>query len=61
VPHDLTMRSFGVLRALDTPRFGVSIVDSDEPATNGSVAVFAAVAAAVWHRHGWADRWPVSS
>ena len=61
VPHDLTMRSFGVLRALDTPRFGVSIVDSDEPATNGSDAVFAAVAAAVWHRHGWADRWPVSS
>ena len=60
VPLDLTMRSFGVLRAVDTPPIDVEIVDATGPATNGSDTVFAAVATAVWHRHSWADRWPVS-
>jgi hypothetical protein len=60
VPHDLTMRSFGVLRAVDTPPIEVEIVDVDGPPVNGSDAVFAAVAAAVWRRAGWALRWPTS-
>ena len=60
VPHDLTIRSFGVLRAVDTPRITVSIEPSDDEPINGSDAVFAAVAAAAWHRAGWADRWPTA-
>lgn len=57
-PRDLTMRSFGILRAIDTPRIEVTIDDDDGEPVNGSDAVFAAVAAAVWHRSGWAPRWP---
>jgi aerobic-type carbon monoxide dehydrogenase small subunit (CoxS/CutS family) len=58
VPHDLTIRSFGVLRAVDTPPIEVEIVESGDPPVNGGDAVFAAVAAAAWHRAGWAPRWP---
>jgi xanthine dehydrogenase small subunit len=61
VPHDLTMRSFGVLRAVDTPPIQVEIVDGAGPPVNGSDAVFAAVAAAVWCRSGWTPRWPTSA
>jgi hypothetical protein len=50
--HDLTIRSFGVLRALDTPEIDVEIVGADGPAVNGSDAVFAAVAAALWVERG---------
>lgn len=60
VPHDLTMRSFGVLRAVDTPRIDVSIAAHAGPPVNGSDAVFAAVAAAAWRHAGWAPRWPTS-
>lgn len=60
VPHDLTMRSFGVLRAVDTPRIDVEIVPSDADAVNGSDAVFAAVAAAVWRHAGLPVRWPTT-
>jgi xanthine dehydrogenase small subunit len=60
VPHDLTIRSFGVLRAVDTPPIEIDIRDAAGAAVNGSDAVFAAVAAAVWHRSGWAPRWPTS-
>jgi xanthine dehydrogenase small subunit len=54
VPLDLTIRSFGILRAVDMPAIHVTIVDdeaaeSTEP-VNGSDAVFAAVAAATWLR-----------
>ncbi len=56
--HDLTIRSFGVLRAVDTPRVEVSVVaDGGEP-VNGSDAVFAAVAAAVWIDLGRPPQWP---
>ena len=49
--HDLTIRSFGVLRAVDTPPIEVDDRRrSDAPPVNGSDAVFAAVAAAAWHR-----------
>jgi len=48
--HDLTIRSFGVLRAKDTPRIDVEIVDdSGAPRGAASDAVFAAVAAATWN------------
>jgi CO/xanthine dehydrogenase Mo-binding subunit len=45
-PLDLTVRSFGVLRAVDTPPIHVEIADASGPPVNGSDAVFAAVAAA---------------
>jgi hypothetical protein len=54
--HDLTMRSFGLLRAQDTPHIEVGIADgaehSEAEPVNGSDAVFAAVAAAEWVRLG---------
>jgi len=56
--HDLTIRSFGVLRAIDTPTITVEIVPSDGPAVNGSDAVFVAVAAAGWLRSGCVQDWP---
>jgi aerobic-type carbon monoxide dehydrogenase small subunit (CoxS/CutS family) len=62
VPLDLTIRSFGVLRAVDTPAIEVTIEPSSgSPAgtpVNGSDAVFAAVAAAVWRTDGFPLRWP---
>ena len=56
--HDLTIRSFGILRAKDTPHIDVDIVRSDRPAVNGSDAVFAAVAAAAWQAEGLPPEWP---
>jgi len=50
--QDLTIRSFGVVRALDTPPIDVEIVPGDGPPVNGSDAVFAAVAAALWVERG---------
>lgn len=60
--HDLTMRSFGIVRAVDTPHVSVEILppgDRPEP-VNGGDAVFAAVAAAVWRHDGWSSRWPTT-
>lgn len=56
--HDLTMRSFGVLRAVDTPDIRITLVPSDAPPVNGSDSVFAAVAAATWIARGLPPRWP---
>ncbi|MEZ5180225.1 MAG: hypothetical protein R2746_18595, partial [Acidimicrobiales bacterium] len=50
--HDLTIRSFGVLRAVDTPPIEVEVDPAPGPPVNGSDAVFAAVAAAVWLHQG---------
>jgi CO/xanthine dehydrogenase Mo-binding subunit len=48
--HDLTIRSFGVIRAKDTPPIDVEIVDdTGPPLARASDAVFAAVAAATWN------------
>ena len=48
--HDLTIRSFGILRAKDTPPIDVEIVDDPgAPRARASDAVFAAVAAATWN------------
>ena len=57
--HDLTVRSFGVLRSMDMPQVNVTIVESDDEPVNASDAVFAAVAAAAWLHAGTPQRWPV--
>jgi hypothetical protein len=57
-PQDLTIRSFGVLRAVDTPPIEVEIEPSPGPPVNGSDAVFAAVAAATWIAQGLPPEWP---
>jgi aerobic-type carbon monoxide dehydrogenase small subunit (CoxS/CutS family) len=56
--HDLTIRSFGVLRAVDTPPIEVTIEPDEGPPVNGSDAVFAAVAAATWIAQGTPTDWP---
>jgi xanthine dehydrogenase small subunit len=56
--HDLTVRSFGVVRAGGTPPVYVTIDAADGPPVNGSDAVFAAVAAAVWAAQGFPPEWP---
>ncbi len=58
VVHDLTIRSFGVLRAVDTPPIDVEIDPAPGAPVNGSDAVFAAVAAAVWIDQGCSQDWP---
>jgi hypothetical protein len=61
VPEDLTIRSFGILRARHTPP--ISVRHADHPAAYGppvrvSDAAFAAVAAATWIAQGLPPRWP---
>jgi xanthine dehydrogenase small subunit len=56
--HDLTIRSFGVLRAVDTPPIHVDVVAGEGPAVPVSEAVFASVAAAVWLHQGRPPVWP---
>ena len=56
--HDLTIRSFGIVRAVDTPAIDVHVVPSDRPPVPASDAVFAAVADAVWSHQGRPGRWP---
>ena len=59
--HDLTVRSFDVVRAADTPPIRVTIEpDAGEPC-NGSDAVFAAVAAATWLTRGTPETWPTDT
>ncbi|MBW3645216.1 MAG: molybdopterin-dependent oxidoreductase [Actinobacteria bacterium] len=58
--HDLTIRSFGILRAGETPPVEIEIVASEATPVNGSDAVFAAVAAAEWLRQGCPQDWPTS-
>ena len=56
--HDLTIRSFAILRAIDTPRIDVVIDEGDGPPVAVGDAVFAAVAAAVWRSEGFPEIWP---
>jgi len=56
--HDLTIRSFGIVRPSAMPHVEVELVPSDGPPVNGSDAVFAAVAAAVWIGQGCPQDWP---
>jgi xanthine dehydrogenase small subunit len=59
--HDLTIRSFGILRASETPPITVTVLDDPAPARARSTdAVFAAVAASTWLAFGCPDRFPVS-
>ena len=60
LPQDLTVRSFGILRAGETPPIDVRIDRSCAhlPPVNGSDAVFAAVAAATWLAQGLPQDWP---
>jgi xanthine dehydrogenase small subunit len=56
--RDLTIRSFGILSALETPPVHVVLHPSDVWPVNGSDAVFAATAAAVWLADGLPPEWP---
>ena len=56
--QDLTIRSFGILRARDMPAVEVEIDRSGGEPVNGSDAVFAAVAAAAWIGEGCPQDWP---
>jgi aerobic-type carbon monoxide dehydrogenase small subunit (CoxS/CutS family) len=58
VIHDLTVRSFGILRAVDTPTINIAIESDDGPPVNGSDAVMAAVAAAAWLARDCPQDWP---
>lgn len=57
-PHDLTIRSFGILRATEMPHVDVEVVPSSDAPRNGSDAVFAAVAGAAWLHAGLPPYWP---
>lgn len=57
-PVDLTVRSFGVIRAVDTPLIEIELVEDNGPSINGSDAVFAAVAATAWRAAEFPSRWP---
>jgi xanthine dehydrogenase small subunit len=57
-PHDLTIRSFGVLRAVDMPPVTVEIEDDGGAPVAGSDAVFAAMAGAAWVARGCPVDWP---
>ena len=59
--HDLTIRSFGVLRAVDTPPIEVEITPSTAEPVRGGDAVFAAVAAAAWLHLGCPTDWPTGT
>ena len=58
VPQDLTIRSFGILRARDMPGVEVEVIASGGPPVAVSDAVFAAVAAAAWRADGYPPEWP---
>jgi xanthine dehydrogenase small subunit len=56
---DLTIRSFGVVPARETPEIEVTVNAGTGRAVNGSDVVFAATAAAVWISYGLPPRWPI--
>jgi CO/xanthine dehydrogenase Mo-binding subunit len=58
--YDLTIRSFGILRASDTPPIDVTILDDPAPPrARATDAVFGAVAAAAWLAAGCPDTFPI--
>ncbi len=59
--HDLTVRSLGIMRSVDTPRISVEVIDAPGKApVNVSDAVFAACAALAWRVSGHQQTWPVA-
>lgn len=56
--HDLTIRSFGILRAVDTPPIEIEIIDTGGEPVPASDVVFAAVAAAIWIHQDLPTQWP---
>ena len=58
MPHDLTVRSFGIVRARDMPTVEIDVDDDGSDPVNGSDAVFAAVALAAWSAAGLPGCWP---
>ena len=56
--HDLTVRSFGIVGSAQMPAVCIDVVDDGTEPANGSDAVFAAVAAAVWMARGTPPTWP---
>jgi hypothetical protein len=59
--RDLTIRSLGVLRAVDTPPIEVEVTASTAAPVRGGDAVFAAVAAAAWRHLGCPTDWPTGA
>ncbi len=59
--HDLTVRSFGIVSAANMPAVRIEVLDDGSEPVNGSDAVFAAVAAAVWISRGLPPTWPTGS
>ena len=59
--HDLTVRSFGIVGAAHMPAVRIEVLDDGSEPVNGSDAVFAAVAAAVWIDRGCPPTWPTGS
>jgi xanthine dehydrogenase small subunit len=59
--HDLTIRSFGILRAVDMPPVEVEVVPAAGPPVRAGDAVFAAVAAAAWLHAGCPPDWPTGT
>ena len=59
--HDLTVRSFGIVSAANMPAVRIEVLDDGSEPVNGSDAVFAAVAAAVWIDRGCPPTWPTGS
>jgi aerobic-type carbon monoxide dehydrogenase small subunit (CoxS/CutS family) len=58
--HDLTVRSLGIVRSVDTPRITVEVIDKPSlESVNGSDAVFAAAAGLAWRSSGFSSQWPV--
>ena len=56
--RDLTIRSFGVLRASEMPPVEVRLAAAEGEPVNGSDAVLAATAAAAWQSSGLPGHWP---
>ena len=57
--QDLTVRSFGIVRAGEMPEVNVEIEPDKGNPVNGSDAVFTAVAAATWIYKGTLPEWPI--
>jgi CO/xanthine dehydrogenase Mo-binding subunit len=58
--HDLTIRSFGILTASQTPRISVEILEDPRPPLAAGVAVMAATMAAAWIDAGTPPAWPTT-